>query len=111
MVSDLEERRGVFYPVFSFKDNNGKEHSFRSHFGRNPPAYQRGDSVEILYDPDATQKARIDSFAALWFWSIFCAAMGVGDLIVGGGCVFAGRMISRHIRRGKCEPGSKGEDD
>ena len=93
VVSDFEARKGVYYPVLSFKDKANAQHTFTSRHGRNPPAYTTGDSVSILYDSENPQKARINSFVDLWLFPILGGSMGIGSIIIGVACVLVGRKI------------------
>lgn len=97
VVSDLEDRNRVYYPVFSFTDRDGKDHSFKSNSGRYPPAYKKGDSVIILYNPEDPKQARTDSFADLWLFPILGGVLGVIPIIIGIVFVFIGRRKIREI--------------
>ncbi|HEX6614415.1 MAG TPA: DUF3592 domain-containing protein [Rhodanobacteraceae bacterium] len=86
-----------YYPMVQFTDASGKRIEFTSGSGSNPPAYSRGDQVDVLYHADAPEKARINSFMSLWF----------GPLLVGGlGVVFTAigiAMVVVPIRRRRLE--------
>lgn len=56
----------LFYPVIEFTTAGGETIQFRSSTGTNPPAYNVGDQVEVLYDPNLPQNARENSFSGLW---------------------------------------------
>ncbi|MBU0479916.1 MAG: DUF3592 domain-containing protein [Proteobacteria bacterium] len=66
-VVRLESRRSAgsdsgpsYYPVVSFIAESGKEVLFTDRIGMNPPLYQSGESVNVLYDPGHPDKAMID---------------------------------------------------
>lgn len=63
-----------YYPVVRFTDASGKDVTFTSSTGSNPPSNREGDKVAVLYDPNNPDEAELDSFFALWF----------GPLMVGG---------------------------
>ena len=78
IVTDLDMRSdsdgSAYYPVVSFTTKEGKEVTFTSSTGGNPPPKRRGAEVEVLYDAANPEEAEINSFFALWF----------GPLLVGG---------------------------
>lgn len=71
------------FPVFSFKDQNGKEHVVHANRTRVWTSrwsdYQPGDKVEVLYAPGEPDKARLNSVFAVWGWPI--VFWGVGTLL------------------------------
>lgn len=66
-----------YYPIVQFTDASGKRIEFTSSSGSNPPAYSRGDQVDVLYQADAPEKARINSFLSLWFGPLLVGGLGV----------------------------------
>ena len=51
---------GVTYsPVVEF-DVGGWPQRFKDSIGSDPPSYETGDTVQVLYDPSSPSKARID---------------------------------------------------
>ncbi|MBU0485074.1 MAG: DUF3592 domain-containing protein [Proteobacteria bacterium] len=50
----------TYYPVIRFLANGEKKVSFTDKIGSNPPLYQIGDQVKVLYDPESPGKAIID---------------------------------------------------
>ena len=78
IVTDLDLRSdsdgSAYYPVVSFTTKEGKEVTFTSSTGGNPPPKRRGDKVGVLYDATSPEEAEIDSFFSLWF----------GPLLIGG---------------------------
>lgn len=89
-VEGYRNRQGkVFHrPIVSFVDHTGKTRQFVSSTGSNPPAYDRGDTVAVIYDPAKPQDAMIDSFAerhlgrlVFLVMGLFCAAMGAGIML------------------------------
>lgn len=72
------ERKTYFYPVVEFRTPAGDVIRFtESSTGSNPPSYRVGQTVNILYNPQTPQDARIDSWD-LWIPSII--AMSVGGI-------------------------------
>lgn len=82
--SESNEGGTVYSPVVEFTAN-GQTHSFESGNASDPPDYEVGDEVKVLYDPAAPNEARIESFAELWLMPILLIpAMLLGMLIVNG---------------------------
>ncbi|MFI8962166.1 DUF3592 domain-containing protein [Streptomyces sp. NPDC053493] len=73
----------VAHPVVAFTPAGGSPTRFREFTGSNPPAYEVGERVEVLYRPDSPEDARIDGFAALWLLPLIFG--GIGLVIVGVG--------------------------
>ena len=87
-VVDLRESRSsssssnsiTYAPVVKFTDNQGKETEFTNSSSSNPPSYDVGEIVEVLYEQEKPQSAKINGFFSLW----------LGTLILGGlGSIFA----------------------
>ncbi|MFB6856057.1 DUF3592 domain-containing protein [Streptomyces sp. NPDC056341] len=75
------------HPVVEFKPAGGELTTFRSSMGSNPPAYDTGERVGVLYRADDLEDAKIDGFVSLWLIPlIFC---GIGLLIAGIGTAIA----------------------
>jgi Protein of unknown function (DUF3592) len=75
----------ALYPVVEYRDAQGQIQRFRSSSGSNPPRYQAGEAVEVVYNPAAPQDAYINSD-----WDINGGAMilgWMGWLFVGVGAL------------------------
>lgn len=94
-VIDLVERRdddGVSYlPVVRFRTADGDERVFEGAVAANPPSYEIGDAVEVLYEASAPDDARIDSFLQLWFVPALTGFMALGFAIIGSTVVIKAR--------------------
>ncbi len=49
----------TYFPVVRFELQNGRTMSFDSSFSSNPPAYDVGEKVTVIYPQDAPEKADI----------------------------------------------------
>ena len=58
---------GVYCPVVEFTPPGGGTVRFESAFGTMPASNKAGDSVTVLYDPAAPEKAEVDSGISRWF--------------------------------------------
>ena len=54
-----------YAPVVEYQVN-GSTYRYESHSYTSPPAYQEGQRVQLLYDRDHPDKARIGNFLELW---------------------------------------------
>ena len=65
---DEEDRERIigetYYPLVEFVAQNGQRHTVQLGEGSFPPAYEIGDQVTILYEPDRALDARIKSSAS-----------------------------------------------
>lgn len=74
----------TYSPVVEFTVN-GKTISFESGNSSNPPTHKVGDPVEVIYDPESPQDARIHSFYELWLFPILIIpSMLITMLIING---------------------------
>ncbi|WP_421780334.1 DUF3592 domain-containing protein [Kiloniella litopenaei] len=67
----------VYRPEVSFKTLTGDEIIFQSSTGSNPPAYKKGESVSILYEPENPQDAKINDTLSLWFSPVILGLVGL----------------------------------
>ncbi len=66
MISSEDDNGDYSYaPVVQYAVN-GNTYTYESHNYTNPPAYQEGQQVQLLYDPAHPDKARISNFLELW---------------------------------------------
>jgi hypothetical protein len=72
-----------FAPVVQFTPTIGGTVPFTADVDSNPPAYQVGDHVRVLYPPDKPRDAVIDSFWQIWFSAAVFALSGVTFIVVG----------------------------
>jgi len=75
-VIELQKSGKTYYPIVKFKSKTGKEFTFKAGVGTNPPAYQIGNNVNIIYSPEDPQKAQINSPLYFWFLPILFGGLG-----------------------------------
>ncbi len=73
----------TYAPVVKFKTQDGQSIEFTSSSGSNPPSYSTGETVEVLYQIGAPNKARINGFFDLWGGAIILAGLGAVFFIIG----------------------------
>jgi hypothetical protein len=80
--SDPEGSCCTYSPVIEFTVN-GKPYIFTGDNATNPPAYQVGEEVEILYDPANPDTAQINKWTERWLMPIILIpAMIFASLVV-----------------------------
>ena len=95
----------TYAPVVSFVTQTGETVQFTSNTSSSPPAYHRGEQVQVLYRPLAPHDARIDGFLSLWGSSVIFGALGGVFFAIGAGivlfAVFQARKAADLMRNGK----------
>lgn len=66
----------TYRPVVSFVASSGQRVRFSAMAHSNPPEYEPGASVRVLYDPERPHDARIRSFNELWLLPILLGGLG-----------------------------------
>ena len=59
----------VYSPVIEF-DVNGQKYSFESDNASDPPAYDVGEEVNVIYHPSVTNTAQINKWTERWLFPI-----------------------------------------
>jgi len=76
-------KSGVSYsPIVKFQLKDGRTQTFTSSVGSNPPSYEIGSTVEVLYDPENPQHVEINSFKSLWLLHAVFLSMGAALIII-----------------------------
>jgi len=86
VINMLRDSEGASAPVFKFTASNGDVIEKRDTMYSTPPAHKVGDIVDILYDPNNPQSARVVKSSNLYFAPILLAVMGV--VFLGTGAVW-----------------------
>ena len=80
----IQGQRGYLYcPQVEFQIPNSQTIKFQSEVGSQPPAYNVGQQVQVVYQIANPNKAEIDSVMALWFAPGCMSLMGLGFLLMG----------------------------
>lgn len=73
----------TYKPVVDFIDVKGVKIEFASGSSSNPPSYEVGEKVEVLYNPKEPQDAKIKSFFSLWMGPLIVGIVGAVFFAVG----------------------------
>ena len=88
MVSDSE---GAFAPVFKFTASNGDVIEKQETVYSKPASHKVGEIIDILYDQNNPQAARIAKTSSLYFTPVLLAVMGI--IFIGSGAVMLGLRL------------------
>lgn len=92
-------RSTSYYPIVVFVDDEGEQITFRSSVGTNPPSYQKGERVEVLYHSGNSTDATINGFIALWLGPMICGILGLVFFLIG----FVPYLLGRRSKKRKAE--------
>jgi Protein of unknown function (DUF3592) len=82
VAQDSDEDASVA-PRISFVAKNGDTYTFTSSVSTYPPSFQKGQTVELYYDPQNPKEAIIDTFWELWFVNVLLTGLSLPFLGVG----------------------------
>ena len=77
VYSHSSDGGGGYSPVYQFRTIEGQVIEKQDHLSTNPPMFQEGQQIDVLYDPANPQGARIKKFWSLYFASILLSGMGI----------------------------------
>ena len=72
---------GGYAPVYQFRTLDGQSIVIQDSLSSNPPRFQVGQEIDVLYESGNPQKARINKWMNLYFAPVLLGCMG---LIFGG---------------------------
>jgi hypothetical protein len=90
-------------PVVRFETADGVSHTFRGRVSSNPPAFDVGEQVEVLYDPADPGDARLRGPMQLWFGFAVVSLLGAIFALIGCGQLTVRALGARaraRLRRG-----------
>src|SRR4051794_41757070 len=75
-IRDRDDGGYMFAPLVRFQTGDGRSIEFQSSLRSNPPGYRTGQTVTVLYDPDAPESAAIRGLFSLWLVTMVLGFMG-----------------------------------
>lgn len=78
----------VYAPVVEWFDEAGTRQEFAGGVASSPPAYERGETVRVIYQPGMPGRARVDDFTNRYFGSLVLGVLGAVFSLVGGAITF-----------------------
>ena len=82
IVTGYQEGKGgsqlsvVYYPLVTFVCCGNQNIEFTGKPGVNPPLYEHGESVQVLFEKSKPSDARIYSFTSLWLFPLVGLGLG-----------------------------------
>ncbi len=98
LVESRSSDSSTYAPVVEFKTFNGTTFEFLSSSGSNPPSYDVGEIIEVLYQEADPKSARINSFMSLWGGTTILAGLGTVFFSIGFIILLVGILNSRKIK-------------
>jgi hypothetical protein len=98
----------LYYPRIEYKHPVAGRIVFTARAGANPPTYEAGQTIDVLYDPRNPEEHRIESFWEIWGRSLIVGGTGLGFALVGL-VYFVGFGAIKDRRHGTS--GDQGTDD
>ena len=89
----MGETEANYYPKIEFETARGEGITVILNSGSNSPAFEVGQRVILLYDPQKPTHVEIDNFWSLWLLTMALSGIGAVFALIGGG------MLIYEIRR------------
>lgn len=81
VYSSDSEGGGGYSPVYTFRTMSGQVIEVADNISSNPPQFKEGQIIDVLYDPENPNKARINKWFNLYFVPLLLGFLG---LVFGG---------------------------
>lgn len=81
VYSSDSEGGGGYSPVYTFRTMSGQVVEVTDRMSSNPPQFKEGQIIDVLYDPDNPNRARINKWFNLYFVPLLLGFLG---LVFGG---------------------------
>ena len=81
VYSHHQDGDGGYSPVYRFRTITGQEVVVTDNVSSSPPQFQVGQTIDVFYDPENPQNARINKWFNLYFVPMLLGFMG---LVFGG---------------------------
>lgn len=78
----------TYAPVFEFKAKNGDIFNVKSNTSSNPPSFEINEKVEVIYDPQNPNKAKINTFFQLYLIEFILGIIAIIFTCIGFGMLF-----------------------
>jgi len=85
LIASRDSESETYHPRVRFTTANGEAVEFTGSMGSDPPGFDIGEQVSVLYDPANPNDARIDAFFQLWFAPLMLGILGTFFITAGGG--------------------------
>ena len=94
-VIDLQKNaENAFTPIFKFTTYTGEAITFKGFGASSPPAFNIGEKVNIVYDPEKPGNAKVLTYFGVFGLAIILAAISMPMIIIGGGYFFTQQFLT-----------------
>lgn len=83
----------TYKAVFEFTDGNEINYELTSSVSSNPPMYQVGERVKVVYNAKDPNEVKVVSFWGLYAWSVVLFCIACPLIIIGGGYLWYARGL------------------
>lgn len=97
--SSKRNESGTWKPLVSFKAPSGEIIEFAPSSSSSPPSYEVGETVNVFFDPENPQDARLDGFFSLWGGATITGGLGLVFLLLTAGLLFVPASAPAKRRR------------
>ena len=77
VYSSDSEGGGGYSPVYTFRTMSGQVIEVTDRMSSNPPQFKEGQIIDVLYDPENPNKARINKWFNLYFVPLLLGFLGM----------------------------------
>ncbi|WP_227814996.1 DUF3592 domain-containing protein [Nitrogeniibacter aestuarii] len=92
VIDLLRSGEGTYAPRVRFETPEERVVEFTSSTSANPPAYEVGEEVDVIYPADRPVDARISGFMTLWGGALITGILGAVFFLIGGGMIVYGLL-------------------
>lgn len=97
-VYDSEDGDYTYRPIIDFTDRRGVAHTYTSATSSYPPAYEVGDKVELLYDPQKPDQVSINTWIDLYLGVLILGIIGGTFVLISGLILYFGYRRQQKIK-------------
>ncbi|MEO8064893.1 MAG: DUF3592 domain-containing protein [Pseudomonadota bacterium] len=94
-TSRANSGKTMYAPVVRYTPQGHGEITFVSGGSSNPPEFDPGERVDVLYVPGNPQKAQIGGFSSMWLGPVVVSGMGLMFTSIGLGFILYRRMSEK----------------
>ncbi|SFW60341.1 DUF3592 domain-containing protein [Cellulophaga fucicola] len=91
----------MYKPLVAFTDAKGTEVEFASSTSSNPPSYSVNEKVDVIYNPESPNKAKIKGFFSLWGGAMILGILGLIVFLIGFGIIVSSvkkKNMLKHLK-------------
>ena len=94
-VIDLQKNaENALTSIFKFTTYTGEAITFKGFGASSPPAFNIGEKVNIVYDPEKPGNAKVLTYFGVFGLAIILAAISMPMIIIGGGYFFTQQFLT-----------------